>query len=562
MRNTRLLAILLAALMLLSGTAAFATNDAVNPKGVFPIVKEGNEVELSLFVASTTLATDFDAANNAYTAWVEEQTGLKLNIITAPASDVETKLGMMLSTGDYPDIIFTDKLTAAASSMYAAEGIFIPLDALYDEYGDAMQTQYENYPLSWDGGEDGEGRLVCITNINDCLHCNVCGGRAWYQFSFMKAYQEATGAEVPDTVAELKDYLTWVRDNDVNGNGDAGDEIPLATADLDVFRRWLTNSFLPYPQDGYAVVDGKIEAQYTKDAFRDAIAYAADLYKEGLILPETFSLTMEDFHRIGEADTSVLAVNVAAWPNDAYEKFGPSERYFYNFLLPTLEGPNGVKYTYQTGATNSYYRYAYITDACKNPDAAFRLIDFMKTFEGTMNGYIGLKGECWDDPDEGMPGLNGKPALYKLLVNYGTQPLNAGWDQRNADYRSSDFRLGEQADGIDEIFEFLQTGDSEILAKVKGLASFNEASNYYWAENQVEFFLPQDFIPPAMIFSEDEANTIADIEAVLDVYVDQAFVEFITGTKDINDDAAWAEYVGACEGMGVGTLCDIYTSKL
>lgn len=563
MRRFRILALAIALVMMLS-TTAFATNDAVNPKGVFPIVKEGETVELTIFVATPGLVSTFDAPDNLYTQWLEEQTGLKLHFVTCSQADEEQKVSLLLNTNDYPDIIFTQKITTATAALYAAEGVFIPLNDLYEEYGDNLAVQYEEYPLSWDRGLDAEGNLICLTNINDCLHCNVSGGRAWYYQPFMKAYQEATGKEVPQTTAEYKDYLIWIRDNDVNGNGDTTDEIPLATFDegLDCFRRWAANSFLPYPDKGYAVVDGKYEAQFLKDEFRDSLRYVSDLYNEGLILKDSFTITKEDLIRVGESEEMVLASAATEWNNDWLEKFGVSGRFFYSWLLPTLAGPEGVQYTYQIGPESPVINYAFITDKCKNPDAAFRLIDFMKSFEGTINGYIGPKGVCWDEPDEGALGINGEPALYKLLVNYGVQPMDAGWDQTNADYRSSAFRLGEQATGIERIFEFLETGDPAILEEVKDLPAYNEAVNYYFAEQEKEHFLPAEFIPKTMILSEDESTTVADIEAVLNAYLDQAYVEFATGVRDINDDAAWETYVNDCLNMGVQTICDIYTSHL
>ena len=563
-KTRRLLSILLAAVLVLCNVSALGANDAVNPKGVLPIVKQGEEVQLSIFVRTPSLVNTFNAPNNLYTAWLEEQTGLKLNFVTCAEADEKEKLGLLLNTNDYPDIIFTHSLTSATAAQYAAEGLFIPLNDLHQEYSDNLVTQYAEYPLSWDSSLDDSGNLVSIANINDCLHCNTAGGRSWYYQPFMAAYQEATGKALPETTNEFKDYLIWVRDNDVNGNGDATDEIPLATfaKALPSFRRWASNSFLPYPKDGYAIIDNKYEAQFIKDEFRDSIRYLADLYKEGLLLKDSFNITLEELVRLGESEAPILATSTTDWANDSTEKLGASGRFYYTWLLSTLEGPTGVKYTYQDGPESPVQLYAYITDKCQNPDAAFRLIDFMKSFEGTINGYIGPKGICWDDPDEGALGINGEPALYKLLVNYGIQPDDAGWNQVNADYRSAAFRLGEQATGIERIFEFLTTGDSETLAEVKDLAAYNEAVNFYFAEQEKDHFLPGEFIPRSVVLSEDDSRTVADIKAVMDNYIDMAYVEFITGARDINDDGAWTAYVNDVLSMGLENITSIYTGYL
>lgn len=564
MKLLRLLALLLILTMLLSCVSVFAQDDAVNPKGVFPIVKEGNDITLSIFVATPILVTTFDAPTNLYTQWLMDQTGLKFKFVTTSVADEETKLSLLLNTNDYPDIILSNTIDSNTAALYAADGVFIPLDDLYKEYADELVKMYDEYPFAWNIGQDYEGNLIGISNINDCLHCNVSDGRAWYFHPFMAKYIEETEKNVPASTAEYKDYLTWVRDTDVNGNGDISDEIPLATyADaLPSFRRWAANMFLPYPQDGYAVIDGKVEAQFTKDAFRDCIKYLHSLYAEKLLLAESFSITQDELIRIGEAEQPILASFATEWSNNATEKFGQSERYFYSFVLPTLSSESFEGYTYQRGSINPVYNYAYITDKCENPAAALRLLDFMKSFEGTMNGYIGPKGVCWDDPDEGALGLNGEPARYKLLVNYGIQPGNAGWNQKNSDYRSASFRLGEQATGIELIKQFLDTGDAEILQQVKGLAAYNEGVNYFQAIQEHDKLLPQEYILPTMLLNEQDTIDVADVKASMNPYFDLAFVEFITGKRDINSDAVWQQFIDELHNMGLQKILDIYTAAL
>lgn len=564
MKLSHLLALTLVVALVLGCAPVLAQDAAVNPRGIFPIVAEGSDITLSIFVSMPSLVTTFDAPTNLYTQWLMDQTGLKFSFVTCSQADEETKLSLLLNTNDYPGIIFSGAIDSNTAALYAADGVFIPLDELYAEYGDELTKVYEAYPGAWNIAQDTEGRLISIANVNDCLHCNVCAGRAWYYHPFMAKYIAETGKNLPTTTAEYRDYLIWVRDNDVNGNGNDSDEVPLATCAnaLPVFRAWAANQFLPYPGNGYAVIDGKVEAQFTKDAFRDCLIYLHDLYEEGLILKESFSITGDELVRIGEAEEPILASFASAWSNDATEKFGASERYFYTFTLPTLASENCEGYTYQAGETDPVSNYAYITDKCENPDAAFRLIDFMKSFEGTMNGYIGPKGVCWDDPDEGALGLNGEPALYKLLVNYGVQPDNAGWNQKNADYRSATFRLGEQATGIDLIKQFLDTGDPTILAQVKDLAAYNEGVNYFQAIQEHAKLLPQEYILPTILLSEDDTIAVADVRASLDPYFDLAYVEFVTGVRDIGSEAAWAQFIEELNAIGLQTILDVYTNAL
>jgi hypothetical protein len=50
---------------------------------------------------------------------------------------------------------------------------------------------------------------------------------------------------------------------------------------------------------------------------------------------------------------------------------------------------------------------------------------------------------------------------------------------------------------------------------------------------------------------------MADINAVLDSYKDQAFTEFIIGTRDINNNTAWNTYLADLDRLGSKELATI-----
>ncbi len=57
-----------------------------------------------------------------------------------------------------------------------------------------------------------------------------------------------------------------------------------------------------------------------------------------------------------------------------------------------------------------------ISAKTEHPEAALRLADLMYSYDATIRGYHGVYGENWTDPDPGAVGLNGEPALYKVLT--------------------------------------------------------------------------------------------------------------------------------------------------
>ena len=88
---------------------------------------------LSVFVAPAPFIGDFNT--NKATLYWEEMTGVHIDWIQVPAQDKEQKLSLMLSSGsDLPDVISTS-LSFEQVILYGAQGLFIPLNDLIEEYG-------------------------------------------------------------------------------------------------------------------------------------------------------------------------------------------------------------------------------------------------------------------------------------------------------------------------------------------------------------------------------------------------------------------------------------------
>lgn len=215
------------------------------------------------------------------------------------------------------------------------------------------------------------------------------------------------------------------------------------------------------------------------------------------------------------------------------------------------------------GPNQTGYPGMMVTDRCSDPNLAVALYNYMIDFEVSMDGYIGPKGEAWDDPDSDGVSLRGDEAKYKLLVNYGTQRVNSSWNQYNPMMRNSDFRLGEQAQDYETALEWLETGNPDLLEQVYTNPSFNEIANYNTALPLMEYAIPDEYFLPPMALSDEDNTRVADIKAVLDPYKLQVFAEFITGTRDIETD--WDAYLAELDAMGSPEMVEIlqrnYDSK-
>lgn len=433
---------------------------------------------------------------------------------------------------------------------YAQQGTFVSLDEYNITQYPNIAAAFEEFPTLPTKLTGLDGKMYGLPDVNWCLHCMYSGGRMWYYMPFARD----NDLKVPETLDEFTEYLQWIKDNDANGNGDPNDEIPLAFSKGSLHNTiaCFAKSFMPFVgggKYGHALEDGEIVAQITDSRFRDSLAYLNELYEKGLMLEDSFSIESSALKELGETPAGQpFGVITTSW-SDGHIKAGESGRWFDTFILAPLEGANGDRWSGNNAPHGNFGAKMFITDKCENPEVAIALYDYLVGFEVQMNGYLGPEDECWEKPEEGAIGINGKDALYKLLVTYGTQRDTTGWNVKNPMNMNMEFRYKEEAVGYDVISEYLATGNPELRDEAGSYASYNEINNYSYTMNTSALYdLPTDMLLPPLLYTEDDSARMAEIDAVLDPYLEQTWTAFITGTRDI--DTEWDAYLEELESMG------------
>ena len=83
--------------------------------------------------------------------------------------------------------------------------------------------------------------------------------------------------------------------------------------------------------------------------------------------------------------------------------------------LPPLEGPDGVRLSYQSTYDYFYNCNGLITRDCEHPWEAAQLFDLLASAEGTMVQNYGPEGIGWEWCDASVgSGINGSRALYRV----------------------------------------------------------------------------------------------------------------------------------------------------
>lgn len=521
-----------------SAAAESATTGTEGGTTQLPIVSDGS-VTLKFFTHTRLGVDDFES--NEFTKWLEEKTGVKLDFIVAPEQSALEKLNVLLSSGDYPDVITGNaSMPSAQVKLYGSQGIFVPLNDMIEKFGTNTKAALEAYPPAKDIITMPDGNIYALPDINDCYHCQMDAKMWVYQ-----PWLDKLNLKVPETTEEFKAMLEAFKTKDPNGNGKA-DEIPMMGANSGGWNAfpemYLMNSFVYYNNqycEGLYVKDGKVTASYTEDGWKEGLKYLSGLVKDGLLAPETYTQDNSVLVQNAENPDPILGAVPSGYMG-MFCQIDASDRWEGYVAIPPVAGPEGVRYSKWNpygGATLKYI----ITSTCKNPEVAFKLGDFLYDPDATMRSVSGAEGVGWQwlEPDSGKLGINGKPALYETLLGVDNQPPNSSWNQATIALRTSDFR------------------NSAALAKS---ARFEAPLHKMTEDNYAPYQPKKEMTIPPLFFTDDQSNELLTIETTVKTYLKEKTAGFITGAIDV--DGSWDAYIKELEAIGLPKVIEIYQAAL
>ncbi len=103
---------------------------------------EGKKSTLKILVKGSASVEDF--ATNDFTKWLEEKTNVHIEWEVAPEKSANEKLNLVLSSGDYPDVIMGFGVSPTQMMIYGNQGVFLPLNDLIDKHGVEIQKNVQS----------------------------------------------------------------------------------------------------------------------------------------------------------------------------------------------------------------------------------------------------------------------------------------------------------------------------------------------------------------------------------------------------------------------------------
>ena len=484
---------------------------------------------------------NIDWANNEFTAWYEERTNVHIEWVVVEDEAAITQLNLQLASGDYPDIIMgfnwsPFELTNTTVAAYGGQGVFIPIqDYLADNAPNLLEYVYPEYPIAEQITKMDGGNIYAMPYINDCFHCQYNSQKMWINTGWL----DTLGLEMPTTIDEFEQVMLAFKEGDPNGNGEA-DEYPVTAVASWPLDRFLINPFQlsagnPYL---YRTDDGQVAVSYMQDGWRDALLFQRKLADQGLLSPETFTQDGDQIRRLGDNNQIGCAPGVVA--GVFVQQTGGTAGLWSDYrLLPSLEGPTGLRQSYKDYDESHIPNSLVITDKCSDPALAVAWADGLYAWEPTIRSIIGVPKSNWRPATAEEIGIDGEPARWAAIPgdpDY-TGPITWSWNQLSPSFRNAKDRLSQAV-----------VGDPAYDVETILYEDCRDALEPYAIPPEIDLLRP--------IFTADEAIRVSDLGTVLTQYVQEHLAQSVTGQIDPGEE--WDSFKEQLAAMGVDEYLSIH----
>ena len=520
------------------GKAGDGGNSAVGSLEDIP-----DDLVLTIGLPVDNRVEDYDT--NAYTLWLEEQTGYDLQFVTmqSNATDYKAQLSSMLATGDeLPDILWDMQIGSGAYEEYGRDGYFVDLTPYYNDKEvskvfwermdelKALDEEYYDYVIRSLTTEDG--KMYAAARIEYSLIDTMV-----YQTYINQTWLDNLGLTMPTNPDELYDVLVAFRDKDPNQNGKK-DEKPLICGTSIVgasATRWIINMFIYSNDNRWFNVDenNQLYLPQLTDKYREALQFMRKLKDEGLMFDTAFSMSNNDIKGVmnppvGEKNTVGV---VCGHPTLIFEPGKPS---VYEYVAMPYWG-NAVR------GEQLFNVGTFITADCEYPRAAWELLMVMNSKEGAYRQRYGEKDVDYTDADPGTTSFIGLPAEIKVINE------DALTGQNNSSWHKIQGTVLIQSEN--EVCQLTEDMGKWVNQKMKIMGDCYR--NYVEAEenNNVD----DKYIMPRVVEPEDVSDSHSNERSNVTSLLNEALAGFVTGKhakyNNPNDDAQWAAYLAEVESL-------------
>lgn len=528
---------LIMVMCLFAAAAEDLTLTYLNPD-LYPVSEEGAEV--TFWAGQDGNVVDY--AVNPENAALEKLTGVKIKWLTAPGTqaDMNISFNLNIASGNYPDAYLNS--FGSGDVITYANDVFIPLND-YIENTTWIKRYLDENPDLRASITAPDGNIYSLwKNVPDAVEEN-----GWYtpfKLWIYKPWLETSGMDMPETIDEYREYLRYVRDHDMNGNGDVTDELPMFGSSAFNFDgsdpTWaIMNAFqLMSPNFLWADENHEISCVAVTDNYREGLRYLRSMYDEGLIPEDIYALTLNQYRdvvNVTKPEDMVVAVAAApAWMRFVTVSiFGERAYDDFTFMPVLKKDADTPAQTYYT--TGGYSLFGAVTVNAKDPQLVIDWIDACLDPEIQITSLYSIENEFW--------ARKSAPGELPIVVEVLKDPKGSGSQNVNT--------MGRWVwPNIPTNYTQLYYEEGTANAKMHDILV--EANKTYLASAKRTTFPSITWTSDTDLITEN-----AELSTNIENAINTAYAEFILGRRDINNDAAWQAYLDNLEGLGLSRYLEL-----
>lgn len=439
---------------------------------------------------------------------IEKNCNIDVAWTTISGDGADEKLGLILSSNELPDMVFSGLSTTKIVS-YASKGVIRQMEDLIEAgYAPNLKKILDKNPEIRKAITMPDGHIYVLPAINE-----NADPVPTTTLNINKAWCDKLGVKPEDikTVTDFENLMKRFVEEDPNGNGEKDEKgftfeptppYHVWNGDADFSGAWgITTDW-----DPIMVKDDKIACAVTQDGYKDYVKWFAGMYEKGYIDKEVFT------HDHNQYMAKIDSGNVGAYLTN-----GPvtSAKVEYVTIAP-LEGSAGRLWGCEDFSIDKGR--GLITTACKNPEAAMRFIDsfYEPVTSLKLNHGIYLKDKG-DGKFEILPNESGK-------ISEAPGP-----------YVAKDM-------------------SKEVVEKY-----LTKTEDQMKAEERQKLYAPHLMKPlPLMNYTPEEANELSTLSTDISKVVNEQKAKWCTGQGDI--DKEWDAYIESLNKIGLERYMEIHNA--
>jgi putative aldouronate transport system substrate-binding protein len=481
---------------------------------------------------------------------LEDQTGVNFKIEHL-VGDLNTKIGTMIASNEYPDVLIPDD----AIDKVVGAGAFIALDELIEEHGPNIKRVYGPY-FNQMRGEDGNIYFIPFSNVTNeyVPDPNINQGAFWVQRRVLKEAGYPQIKTLEEYITLVKNFVDKHKDEDLTGMVSlTHDWRFFATANPPIH-------LMGYPNDGNVYVDMETfdaKTYATIDATKTWLKTLNDLNAGGYFDKASFVDNYDQYlaklssHKVVGFFDYGWQINNAQNPLKDAAKADPTQDDFVYFPLPITFDGQKDQYLDPPGFVKN--RGIGITVSAKDPVRIIQYFDNLLKEENQILAKWGIKGETFEVDDSGR--------MYRTQEQIAKidEPFNEKFGFKYYDYDWPQYGNGSSfADGNSaapgsqpEVFQMgLTEADKMILGK-------------YGVKTYSEMFAAPDDRPwfPAWGIPKEQGSPQEIWETKKEEVTKKHFPKLVL-SKPADFEAAWSEYLNDFDKLDTAEYETWYTAEI